>query len=312
MTDELTIEITSPVSCLCDFTYNFFWQHKGSQLDPDTPIEAQISSEYTYRDLIEQLRSGGDIHIKGNTGSRLASSMGVDLTYFGGSGQAVKTGNIILDGDAGTRMGISMVSGRIYVKGAISQPMGNVVEIVSDRDGYRCFRSITDILHNGIIGDAFSHRNNSFIHGSVPCMVLADNVLRDTVGARCNRNVRILVKGDMGLSTGILMQKGIIDIKGDTGMNTATLLSGGIIVVRGNVGEFAATGIRAGKLIITGKNQGYLCPNMHGGAVFIKKDIKVIPPARKCRVLDEDIKMLMDVLTTGRLDAMSYRKYSIC
>jgi len=138
----------------------------------------------------EHLISGKDVHIKGNTGSRLGSSMGVDLKYFGGSGQALVAGSIFVDGNVGTRMGISMVSGRIYVSGTVAQPMGNVVEVVPsmvsgriyvsgsvgqpmgnvvevvpDQEGYRCFRSITDILHNGLGEDEFTDTGNSFQEG---------------------------------------------------------------------------------------------------------------------------------------------------
>ncbi|PPA78493.1 MAG: hypothetical protein C00003105_00645 [ANME-2 cluster archaeon HR1] len=55
-----------------------------------------------------------------------------------------------------------------------------------------------------------------------------------------------------------------------------------------------------------------MCANMHGGAVFIKSDVKVIPPIKKCQPTSNDLKMLMDILETNRLDAMMYRKYAIC
>jgi len=314
MTDLLTLDISTQVDCLCDFTYNFYWQHNGSELDPGKPVEGQIDTHLTYRDLVEHLISGRDVRIRGNAGSRLGSSLGVDLKYFGGSGQALDAGSIFVDGDAGTRMGISMVSGRIYVSGIVAQPMGNVVEVTSGKEGYRCFRSITDILHNGMKGDEFNDTGNSFQEGDedVPCLVLADGVLRDTVGARCERDVRIMAEGDVSLSTGILMRKGTIIVEGDAGMNTGTLLSGGTVVVQGNVGEFAGADMRAGNLIITGKSKGYMCANMRGGAVFVKQDVKVIPPARQCQPLDSDLKLLVDVLDTNRMDAMGYRKYSIC
>ncbi|MCD4767904.1 MAG: formylmethanofuran dehydrogenase, partial [Methanosarcinales archaeon] len=150
MRDLLTLDISTQVDCLCDFTYNFYWQHNGSELDPGKPVEGQTDTHLTYRDLVEHLISGRDVRINGNAGSRLGSSLGVDLKYFGGSGQALDAGSIFVDGDAGTRMGISMVSGRIYVSGIVAQPMGNVVEVTSGKEGYRCFRSITDILHNGM------------------------------------------------------------------------------------------------------------------------------------------------------------------
>jgi len=165
MTDLLALDISTQVDCLCDFTYNFYWQHKGSELDPDKPVEGQAGTHFTYRDLVEPLISGKDVRIRGDAGSRLGSSLGVDLKYFGGSGRALDAGSIFVDGDAGTRMGISMVSGRIYVSGSVAQPMGNVVEVVSDREGYRCFRSITDILHNGLGDDEFTDTGNSFQEG---------------------------------------------------------------------------------------------------------------------------------------------------
>ena len=311
MSETLTLNIHSPTNCLCDFTYNFYWQHEGSELNPDTQIENQQDSQYTHRNLVEHLRSGGDVHIKGTAGSRLASSLGVDLKYFGGSGQALDVGSIFVDGDIGTRMGISMVSGRIYVSGSVAQPMGNVVEVMSDQDGYRCFRSITDILHHGMGADGFTDDGNSFRNEDVPCLVLADGVLRDTIGARCERDVRVMVEGDVSLSTGILMRKGTIVVEGDADMNTGTLLAGGTVVVRGDVGEFAAADMRAGNLVITGRSLGYMCATMRGGAVFIKREAKVIPPAVQCQPLDSDLKLLVDVLDTNRMDAMSYRKYGI-
>jgi len=310
----LTLDISTQVDCLCDFTYNFYWQHKGSELDPDKPVKGQTDTHFTYRDLVEHLISGKDVRINGDAGSRLGSSLGVDLKYFGGIGVALDTGRIFVDGNAGTRMGISMVSGRIYVSGSVAQPMGNVVEVVPDREGYRCFRSITDILHKGLGDDEFTGTGNSFREGEedVPCLVLADGVVRDTVGARCERDARVEVMGDVSLSTGILMHRGTIIIEGDAGMNTGTLLSGGTVVVQGGTGEFAAADMRSGTLIITGKSSGYMCANMRGGAVFVKRDVKVLPPARQCQPSDGDLKLLVDVLDTNRMDAMGYRKYGVC
>ncbi|MCK4937381.1 MAG: hypothetical protein KAR85_02115 [Methanosarcinales archaeon] len=311
MSEILTLDIQSPINCLCDFTYNFYWQHEGTELNPDAPVDNQQGNEYSYRELVEHLRSGGDVHIMGNAGSRLASSLGVDLKYFGGSGKPLDVGSVFVDGDVGTRMGISMVSGRIYVSGSVAQPMGNVVEVVSKQDGYRCFRSITDILHHLMGTDEFTDCRNSFYDGDVPCLVLADGVLRDTVGARCESEVRVMVEGNVSLSTGILMRKGTIVVDGNAGMNTGTLLAGGTVVVQGDVGEFAAADMRAGNLIITGKSRGYMCANMRGGAVFVKREAKVIPPATQCQPSDGDMKLLKDVLNTNRMDTMSYRKYGI-
>jgi len=50
---------------------------------------------------------------------------------------------------------------------------------------------------------------------------------------------------------------------------------------------------------------------MRGGAVFVKADIKVIPPASKSQPSSGDLRMLIEILDTNRFDAMSYRKYSV-
>ncbi|MBC2748330.1 MAG: hypothetical protein HF975_15280 [ANME-2 cluster archaeon] len=128
-------------------------------------MEGQVGTHFTHRDLAEQLISGRNVQIKWGAGSRPGSSLGVDLKYFGGSGQALGAGSIFVDGDAGTRMGISMASGRIYVSGSVAQPMVNVVDVASGRESYRCFRSITDILHNGMGVDKFTDTDNSFRGG---------------------------------------------------------------------------------------------------------------------------------------------------
>jgi formylmethanofuran dehydrogenase subunit C len=97
------------------------------ELDPDKPVEGQVGTYFTYRDLVKHLISGKDVRTRGDAGSRPGSSLGVDMKYFEGSGQALDAGSIFVDRDAGTRMGISMVLGRIDVSSSVAQPMGNVV-----------------------------------------------------------------------------------------------------------------------------------------------------------------------------------------
>jgi formylmethanofuran dehydrogenase subunit C len=54
-------------SCLCDFTFDFYWQHQGSRLDPD----GAISGATTWRGLVEALRRGGPC---GSGGTSAAAS----------------------------------------------------------------------------------------------------------------------------------------------------------------------------------------------------------------------------------------------
>jgi len=83
----------------------------------------------------------------------LCSSFGVDLHFFSGTGATIPVGDVIVDGDVDTRMGISMTAGVVYVAGVVKVPIGNVIEVASDRSGYRKYRSITDVVCNGLRGD---------------------------------------------------------------------------------------------------------------------------------------------------------------
>ena len=128
--------------CLCDFTFDFYWQHQGSRLDPN-----QLISGVSLRRLVEALIQGETIKILGDVGSRLGSSLGVDLVRMGGKGGPFETtGKIVVDGNVGSRMGISMLRGSIYVSGKVETPWGNVIETESDLTGFRKFVSVTEAL----------------------------------------------------------------------------------------------------------------------------------------------------------------------
>ena len=106
--------------CLCDFTFDFYWQHQGSRLDMD-----QTVSGISFRQMVQALRRGETVEILGDAGSRLGSSLGVDLLRLGGKGGPIEaTGKIIVDGNVGSHMGISMLRGAIYVSGEIKSPTG--------------------------------------------------------------------------------------------------------------------------------------------------------------------------------------------
>ncbi len=295
----MELELSQPVDCLCDFTYDFYWQHRGERLSPSGVIPHQKGTSYTYEDLVSCLKKGEDVRIRGNAGKRLGSSLGVDLKFFGGTGNPLKVGSIIVDGDVDTRMGISMVSGAVYVRGNVKQPMGNVVEVESDSPGYRKYVSITDILH----GSKHALLLPNVLEGKD--LVLKDNLLRDTTGARLDADAKIVVEGDAGMSTGILMKRGFVRIE-DAGMNTGVLMRGGIIVTN-NVEEFAGAYMRGGTLIIRGKAKGYVGANMKGGVIFYKGEA-MLP---SCAPNENDIKMMIRCLDVSRVEAMMFRKYSV-
>jgi formylmethanofuran dehydrogenase subunit C len=291
-----TVESPEPVDCLCDFTFNFHWQHKGEKLDPTWKIP---HNDLTFGDLVEHLKTGGDIRINGDTGHRLASSMGVDLKYFGGSGNDTPVGDIYVEGDADTRMGISMARGNIYVKGAVKEPMGNLVEVKSDVKGYRKYRSITDIMHQGLQGDKLVSCD---LVGSK--LVINDGTVKDTVGARLDREAEIIFHGKVDLSTGILMRKGIVRVNGPAGKNSGALLNGGTLIINGNTDDFTAIDMIKGKIIVNGDAGKFLAANKKTGVIFAKKG-RPIPPADEKPVSAEDRNLL---LSYG-LNPQGFRKF---
>lgn len=297
----MQLELSCPVDCLCDFTYDFYWQHLGKRLSPSDVIPHQKSTSYTYQDVVFALKKGEDVNIRGNAGKRLGSSLGVDMRFFGGTGKSLKVGSITVEGDIDTRMGISMVSGAIYVKGNVKQPLGNVVEVESDRSGYRKFVSITDIITERL--------NEKILLPNLikdDCIYLMDGILRDTIAARLDAEKKVIVKGDSGMSTGILMKRGFICIEGDSGLNTAVLLHGGMIIT-GNTGEFAGAYMKYGVLIIRGKARGYVGANMKGGMIFYKGE--AIFPGFP--VNEKEIRMLVKLLNVNKIEAMMFKRYGI-
>ncbi|MDL5503427.1 MAG: formylmethanofuran dehydrogenase, partial [Candidatus Methanoperedens sp.] len=107
------------------------------------------------------------------------------------TGRKTKAGSIIVDGDVDTRMGISMVSGAIYIKGNVKQPVGNVVEVGSARQGYRKFVSITDILSE--VSNEKILPPNVMENG---CLYIRDGIIRDTIADRLDADRKVIVEGD--------------------------------------------------------------------------------------------------------------------
>jgi formylmethanofuran dehydrogenase subunit C len=281
--DIIEINISKPVDCLCDFTYNFYWQHKGEKLQPEWKIPG---NDITFKDLILHLKKGGSVKINGNVGHRLCSSMGVDLKFFGGSGKQIDVGDVIVDGDIDTRMGISMLKGNIYVNGDIKEPFGNLVEVKSNIKSYRKFKSITDIVENGLQGEKLigSQMTSNGI-------LINDGAIRDTVGSRLDKEAEIVLNGNVDLSTGILMRKGTVKINGNAGKNTAALLNGGTVIINGNCDDFTGIDMIKGTIIVNGNAGKFLVANKKNGTVFAKKG-SPIPPAEEKNLRSDESLMI--------------------
>jgi formylmethanofuran dehydrogenase subunit C len=299
----LTLE--QPVDNLCDYTYRFSWQNNA--LNPDGIIPHQKGTNHTFRELVEELKKGKEVRISGDVGRRLAYSAGVDLRHFGGTGAPERAGKIFIDGSVAAEMGMGMVSGVIYVRGGIEEPIGNVVEVLSDEPDYRKFRSITEILCRGpgkdeLVGNSFDRKKKH--------LILKDGMLRGTVAARCTCDALVTVEGNVYNGAGLLMQKGTVHVKGNAGMNAGAHLDGGTLVVEGTAGEFAGAYMKKGVLILR-EARGFVGANLKDGVIYSRKKVKVSPPLGELAMSQQDGKILIRHLGIGHVEAMSYHKYGI-
>lgn len=284
--DPMEIYLDEPVDCICDFTFNFHWQHGGEKLDPSWKVPG---NDVTFGDLVEHLKKGNDIKIIGDVGHRLCSSMGTDLVYFGGNGKEIPVGNVYVDGNIDTRMGISMTRGNIYVTGDVSEPVGNIVEIKSDIKGYKKFRSITDVISNGLKKDkpiGFQLNDNK--------MVIEDGTVKDTVGARLDVDAQITVNGNVDLSTGILMRKGTVNINGNAGKNTGALLNGGTVIINGNTDDFSGIDMIKGLIVVNGNAGKFMAANKKSGEILAING-NPIPPTSQKKINNSDQQYLIKI-----------------
>jgi len=299
------LTLKDKINNLCDYTYNFTWQN--NKIHFDSVIPSQVDTNYAFSDLVNELKNGKDVHISGNVGKGLGYSTGVNLKHFGGTGAVEKAGQIFIDGDVLSEMGMGMAAGTIYVKGNVEEPFGNVVEVTSDKALYRKFRSITDILRQGngkdvLIKNKYDAKKNQ--------LILDDGIMRGTIAARCDRDALVTVEGDVYNGCGLLMQKGTIHVTGDAGMNTGAHLDGGLIVVEGTTGEFAGAYMKKGTVILYDA-KGYAGANMIDGVILSKNKVKVSNPVVELDISQEDANIIRKQLGIGHVEAMSYHKYGI-
>jgi formylmethanofuran dehydrogenase subunit C len=210
------------------------------------------------------------------------------------------TGKIIVDGNVGSHMGISMLRGAIYVSGEIKSPLGNVLQVQSDLTGYRKFVSATEILEKSlsVLGPNTADKGG---------LTICDGILRDTLGARNPTDKTIRLQTDAGMSTGILMRAGRIEVKGDAGRNTGVLMQGGRIVVRGRCGDFTGVEMRGGEIMVEGDAGSFTCARMRGGAVYAREG-KPLPPVCLQMPSSRELSAIAQALNIPILHAMMYRK----
>ncbi|MBA2862597.1 tributyrin esterase [Methanococcus maripaludis] len=274
--------LNDPKDCLLDFTYNFIWQ---SNFD----VKSEVSKGISYEKLVNHIKNPENVvYIKGDVGHRFCSSMGADLKYFGGSGGKIQTGTVIVDGNIDTRFGISMVSGTVYLNEnfSLKEPIGNIIEVESDFSGYKKYISITELMESETQEKVL--KPNVFKNNE---LILNDNVIRDTIGARIENGSKITVNGNVDLSTGILMKNGTIIVKGNAGKNTGSVLRGGTVIINGNTGDFTASDMISGTIIIDGNAGKFLGSKKKKGVIYAKNG-SAIPPLKKQTLNSKDKELL--------------------
>lgn len=304
----MELKLSSPQDCIGDFTYNFVWQHRGAKLNPADIIPSQLGTSYSYEAVVEALKRGEDVHIKGDVGTRLGSSLGVDLVFFGGNGRELpEVGSMVVDGNAGSYLGMSMLSGAIYIKGEVKEPLGNVVQVQSDLEGYKKFVSITWLLHHPEERELHALLTPSeFKDGE---LLLTDGISRSTLAARCRKEAKVHVKGDVGISAGILMRKGFVVVEGNADMNAAALLNGGTVVILGDAAEFLGVEMKKGVAFVKGNAKGYVGAKMTGGRIICRRT-KPIPPVKEKKLEKDDLALLAKFNVSGML-TLNYGRYEV-
>ncbi|VVB72200.1 Molybdenum-containing formylmethanofuran dehydrogenase 1 subunit C [uncultured archaeon] len=140
-------------------------------------------------------------------------------------------------------------------------------------------------------------------------LVIRDGLFRDTVGARNPTEKTVCLEGDAGMSTGILMQNGKVEVQGDAGQNTGVLMRGGRVVVHGSTGDFTGAEMRGGEVYVEGDAGSYACAKMRGGAVFARS-AKAVPPVKAYPLDGDDLRKVSAIFSLNSFYAMMYKKYS--
>jgi formylmethanofuran dehydrogenase subunit C len=128
-------------------------------------------------------------------------------------------GEVIIDGDAGARVGASMTGGRVEVRGAVGHEAGLA-------------------MGGGVLR----------VHGDA-----GDRLGSATAGAsKGMTGGEIVVAGAAGADAAVHMRRGLVVIGGHAGENVGRAMIAGSVIVLGRVGAAAGRGNRRGSIIAVG------------------------------------------------------------
>ena len=208
------------------------------------PVEVEGITPERVRDLtISQIEKLEVFH--GNESASLADFFRVagdpcdgriewhgSLTGVHWIGAKMKSGSVIVHGDAGRHVGSEMSGGEIHVRGDVGDWLGGE-------------------MHGG--------------------MIRVDGRAAHLVGAAYRGSRRgmtggtILVNGDVGNELGHTMRRGIIAVAGNAGDLIGFNMLAGTIVVFGDVGIRHGAGMRRGTIALLGPNRPDILPSFRSG-----------------------------------------------
>lgn len=134
-------------------------------------------------------------------------------------GQGMKSGEIVINGDAGTHLGEKMAGGKITLNGNASGWTGSSMK-----------KGLIEIH-----GDASDYLASPY-RGSTEGM----------------RGGKIIVDGNVGSDSGCHLQGGVITIKGNAGPFLGFHINNGAIYVEKNAGARLGASMTGGKIIVSG------------------------------------------------------------
>lgn len=164
----------------------------------------------------QQLRADDIFLIEGSDTQDLVFEKCTAKVDYIGSG--MKTGRIIVNGNAGAFLAFQMQKGELLLN-------GNAADFTA------CAMSGGLLQINGNVGD-----------------YLGAALVGDRKGMKGGT---VIVKGDAGERTGDQMRRGLILIEGNVGSYCGSRMLAGTIGILGNVGEYVGYGMRRGTLILT-------------------------------------------------------------
>ena len=148
-----------------------------------------------------------------------------DLSRFRYVGRGMKAGNMVIEGGGGFYLGEEMAGGSITVKGDVLGWTGSA-------------------MRGGLI-EVFGHGGD----------YLAAPYRGETVGMRGGR---IIVHGNVGVNTGLLMAGGSIRVEGSAGAFLGHGMLGGEILVQGDCGLRLGAEMKGGRIVVLGRIAGLM------------------------------------------------------